>query len=167
MAPTKQTAKQVELTPEQEQAAALVAEGKPVYEIAEEVDTDEATLAEWQASPYFVAAVNRHRKAAWTAAQDRLRALVPSALDALEDAVGRCDVRAATEVLKAAGVYGNLPHPSGEVDPELIMVKQAETWAEAELAKKGPQDLAGILSRDADRRELTHRRLQELRAGTA
>ena len=163
MATTKQTTKQVELTPEQEQAAALVAEGKPVYEIAEQVDTDEATLAEWQASPYFVAAVNRHRKATWAAAQDRLRALVPSALLALEDAVGRCDVRAATEVLKAAGVYGNLPKPSGEVAPEAVMAQQAKEWAEAEADKQKIVEGRYVLS--AEKEEMAQKRFRELRAG--
>ena len=155
---------QTKLTIEQEKAAGLLAEGKPVAEVAEQIATDAATVASWQDNPHFVAEVNRQRQAAWKSAQDRLRALVPNALQTLEEAVERGDVRASVEVLKAAGVYGKVSAPSGEVDAELVMVRQSEAWAEAELAKRGPEDDLAVLRRYEEKPELAQRRFQELRA---
>ncbi len=152
------------LSEEQERAAALLAEGKMSAEVTKEVGTDAATIETWWEDAHFVAAVNRKRKEAWWAARDRLRALVSKAVDALERALDEGDVRAATEVLKAAGVYGKVEAPSGEVDPELVMVRQAESWAATELAKEGPaRDVLAPLLDDGRRAELAQKRLRELR----
>ena len=64
----------------------------------------------------------------------------------LEQAVEENNVRAAVEVLKAVGTYGEVKPPSGEVAPELVMVKQAEAWAEAKLAKRGAKRVWGLVS---------------------
>ena len=56
------SAEQTTLSREQEQAAGLLAEGKPVAEVAEEIATDVETVASWQASFCFVAEVNRQRR---------------------------------------------------------------------------------------------------------
>ena len=165
MANAKQATKQVELTPQQEQAAALAAEGKTVEKVAEQIGADAATVATWRASPYFVAEVSRRQQAAWASAQDRLRSLVPQALGTLEQAVQGGDLRAVVEVLKAAGVYGKASAPSGEVDPELVMVRQAEAWARVEYEKQGPQDIYRLLRRDEETAELARGRLQTLRGG--
>lgn len=161
----------VRLTREQEQAATLVAEGRAASEAAREVEIDAETIAAWQADPRFVAEVNRRGQAAWSGVQDRLRSLVSRAVDALEEAVDRGDVRAAVEVLKAAGVYGNVGAPRGETDPELVMVRQAEAWAETELAKQRPvtgeTDWVLTDARGERRAKLVERRLNEVRSGGA
>jgi len=140
-AATKQQARRVApLTEQQTQAAALLAEGKPLAEVAEAIGADAPAVGEWQASnPAFIAEVNRRRQEAWRQAQDRLRALVPKALDTLAQAVEAGDLKASVEVLKAVGVYGKVPSPVGEVDPELVQVQQAEAWAKAEYTKQGPR----------------------------
>lgn len=166
-ATAKQQARRVApLTEQQAHAAALVAEGKPLGDVAEAIGTDEAAVSEWREdNPAFIAEVNTRRREAWATAQDRLRALVPQALDALAQAVEAGDLKASVEVLKAAGVYGKASAPGGETDPELLQVQQAEAWAKAEYAKQGPKDLLGMVHAEEDRAELVHRRLAELRSG--
>ena len=46
------------------------------------------------------------------------------------------DARAAVEVLKAVGIYGQLPPPSGPEDAELVLWEVAKTWAELEFNKQ-------------------------------
>ena len=167
MAATKQQARRVApLTEQQAHAADLVAEGKSLGDVAAAIGAAAATVSEWQAdNPAFIAEVNRRRREAWATAQDRLRALVPQALDALAQAVEAGDLKASVEVLKAVGVYGKVPAPGGQTDPELVQVQQAEAWAKAELAKQGPRDLILMLHDDEERTELAQRRLAELRSG--
>ena len=40
------------------------------------------------------------------------------------------------EVLKAVGIYGQLPPPSGPEDAELVLWEVAKTWAELEFNKQ-------------------------------
>lgn len=162
MATTQQRSRQVELTDEQVRAAALVAQGKTASEAAEELATDASRVTAWQRSAHFVAEVNRQRHATWTAAQDRLRGLVPRALETLEEALRQGDVRAAVEVLRAVGLYGKVDAPAGQTDPELVMVEQARTWAEAEILRRVPDRMALLLS-EGEQTELARRRLEELR----
>lgn len=166
-AATKQQARRVvPLTEQQTQAAALVAEGIALDDVAATIGEHTATVSEWREdNPAFIAEVNRRRREAWATAQDRLRALVPQALDALAEAVEAGDLKASVEVLKAAGVYGKTSAPGGETDPELVQVQQAETWAKAEYAKQGPRDLMGMVHAEEDLAELMRRRLAELRSG--
>ena len=160
MAATKQRTQRSELTPQQAQAAALVAEGKPAAEVAEEVGVDPSVVTGWADRPAFVAQVNRHRKEIWTAAQDRLRALVPDALAALEQAVQAGDVRAAVEVLKAVGLHGKMTPPSGAVEPERVMVEQAKAWAEAESVKLQASEARYVFNEEKE--ELVQQRFHEL-----
>ena len=48
------------------------------------------------------------------------------------------DARAAVEVLKAVGLYGQLPPPSGPEDAELALWAEAREWAELEFKKQRP-----------------------------
>lgn len=167
-ATAKQQARRVApLTEQQAHAAALLSEGKPLGDVAAAIGTDVATVARWQTDgPAFIAEVNRRRQEVWRQAQDRLRALVPQALDTLAQAVEAGDLKASVEVLKAAGIYGKASAPRGEVDPELVQVQQAEAWAKAEVAKQGPRDLLCMLRDDEEQRtELAQKRLAELRSG--
>ncbi len=166
-AATKQQARRVEpLTEQQAQAAALVAEGIALDDVAATIGEHTATVSEWREdNPAFIAEVNRRRREAWATAQDRLRALVPQALDALAEAVEAGDLKASFEVLKAVGIYGKVPAPEGATDPELVQVQQAEAWATAEVARQGPRDLLQTFHDEDKRTELAQRRLAELRSG--
>jgi hypothetical protein len=72
-------------------------------------------------SPEFRAALTDRRAAVWGAAADRLRALLPKALDALADAMERGDdkVNVALAVLKLAGPLPLVP--TGPTDPEDVV----------------------------------------------
>jgi hypothetical protein len=72
---------------------------------------------------------------------DRLRGLLPKALDILEEALKGDNVKAAVEVLKATGMYG-LQKPEGSVDPADIEAGEAE----AEAARESRSLMASILS---------------------
>lgn len=162
MATVKQAVKRADLTPQQAEAAALVAVGKTPAEVAEAVGVDPSVVTTWTDRPAFVAQANRHRRAIWTAAHDRLRALVPDALTALEQAVKGGDVKAAMEVLKACDLYGNVAPPRGAVDPEQVMAKDAKDWAESEAEKRQVADARYVSS--GEKETMAQQRLRELRA---
>src|ERR1700677_4187802 len=107
-----------ELTPQQEAAVDLLALGRSITDVAKEVGVARQTLSLWRnKQPVFQAAFNLRRRELWDAASERLRTLVPGALDVLESAVANGDLRAALGVLKAAGLHGLEP-PEGPIEPE-------------------------------------------------
>ena len=106
------------LTPQQEAAADLLAVGATVTDVAAKVGVTRQTVSEWlNQDPSFQATFNRRRQDLWDRASDRLRALVPKALDALENAISEGDAKAALGVLKAAGLY-DLKRPDGPTSAE-------------------------------------------------
>jgi hypothetical protein len=76
------------LSPQQEAAADLLAIGKPVTQVAADVGVTRQTVSEWfNQNLAFRVVFNCRRAELWARASDRLRALFPKALDALEKAV--------------------------------------------------------------------------------
>lgn len=74
-----------ELTPAQATAVDLVSVGKSDQEVGEAVGVTRQTVNVWRHHhPAFVAAVNVRRVDLWDDVRDRLRRLLPKALDALE-----------------------------------------------------------------------------------
>jgi predicted transcriptional regulator len=107
-----------ELTPQQAAAVDLLAVGRTITEVAEAVGVTRQTVSEWfNQAPVFEAAVNRRRQELWDSMSNRLQALLPNALDVLEQAVKGGSVRAAVEVLKAAGLH-SLQRPKGPTNPQ-------------------------------------------------
>ena len=95
-----------DLTVEQLNAIDCLVVGKTDQEAAELVGVGRQTVNAWRNHhPAFQAALNARRHEVWGAACDRLRALLPRALDALEHAVveGK-DWRAAARVVELAGL---------------------------------------------------------------
>src|SRR5260370_21653508 len=95
------------LTLPQESALDLLAGGKTDRETAELLGLARPTISRWRLyDPVFAAALNQRRAEIWGAAADRLRALVPEALDALADALKKADptnrLKAASEILRLA-----------------------------------------------------------------
>ena len=77
-----------QLNAQQLRAVDLVAAGMTDAEVADELGVDRATVWRWRTrNPWFEAALNRRREEVWGAARDRLRALVPLALDAVEQEI--------------------------------------------------------------------------------
>ena len=90
----------------------------------------------WRNDNAHFAQLNRQRRLIWGNSHDRLMALASKAVDNLEVALQNSDARAAVEVLKAVGIYGQLPPPSGPEDAELVLWEVAKTWAELEFKKQ-------------------------------
>ena len=89
-------------------------------------------------NPHFAAQINRQRRLIWGCSHDRLRALASRAVDTLDLALQNGDARAAVEVLKAIGLYGQVQPPSGPEDAELVLWAEAKEWAELEFKKQRP-----------------------------
>ena len=84
------------LTVAQENAIDALAAGKKDGETAALVGVNRVTVARWRLySPHFQAALNERRQAIWAASLDKLRALVPLALDAVADELAKRTARTA------------------------------------------------------------------------
>jgi hypothetical protein len=94
------------LSAEQVTAAAKLAAGKTPEEAATVIGVTVRTVMAWRRyDPAFQAELNSRRADIWRAGNDRLRALVPKALDALEGGLaGPEGWKVALAVLKLAGV---------------------------------------------------------------
>jgi len=93
------------LNVQQRNAIELLIVGKSDREVAEVVNVTRQTVSGWRLhDPFFQAELNRQRSELFGAAIDRLRNLVPKALDVIEHELeGPNAYRAAFEVLKLAG----------------------------------------------------------------
>jgi hypothetical protein len=91
----------------------LLAAGKTDQEAADLLQLHRTTVTKWRLyDPVFQAALNQRRAEVWGAAADRLRSLIPKALDALADAL---EDPANPNRLKAAGELLKLVPPTGDV----------------------------------------------------
>lgn len=100
------------LTVEQLNAIDVLVTGAPDREAAVAAGVARETVTRWRNdNPRFQAELSRQRQAVWGEATNRLRGMVPKALDVLETAVDDFDVSAAVQVLRAVGLYGNVGPP--------------------------------------------------------
>jgi hypothetical protein len=117
------------LSPQQERAVDLLASGKTVTDVAKVIEITRQTVSTWlNHHPGFQAALNNRRQELWAATTDRLRGLLPKALDVLEQALeGETPLPAAVHVLKAGGLYGMLPPqgPTEVADAEIAAQQRA------------------------------------------
>jgi hypothetical protein len=139
--PTEADDRRWNLSVQQQTAADLLALGNNVTRVAEQVGVARQTVSEWlNQNPAFEAAVNQRRQENWDNASNRLRSLLPSALDVLEHALKGGNIKAAIEVLKAAGLHG-LQKPEGPTNPQ-----DAESAAKKkERARQERALFAGLL----------------------
>jgi hypothetical protein len=73
------------LTIEQLNAIDLLITGKTDQEVADEVRVNRVTVTKWRNYDiYFQAELNKRRKGIWSASLDKMRALVPKAMERLE-----------------------------------------------------------------------------------
>lgn len=106
----------------QQNALDLLVTGKSDAETAEAIGVHRVTVTRWRLySPEFRAALAGHRLAIWGHATDRLRTLVPKAIDALAESLEQGEDKAtiAMAILKLAG-----PIPltvSESTDPEEVL----------------------------------------------
>lgn len=76
-----------ELPPRQLAALELILAGKTDTATAEALAVDRGTISRWRSHPVFVAELNRRREMLWGAAVDKLRAVLPSAVEVVADAI--------------------------------------------------------------------------------
>src|SRR2546430_5059150 len=72
------------LSPQQETAVGLLASGKTVDETVQALNVTRQTIGAWLRHPGVQAALNGRRQEQWAGMTDRLRSLLPKALDVLE-----------------------------------------------------------------------------------
>lgn len=155
------------LTVAQQNAVDLLAVGKNDTETAEALGVHRVTVTRWRLySPEFRAALADRRQAVWGAAADRLRALLPKALDTLADALEQSDatdrVNVALAVLK---LVGPLPLvPTEPTDPDEILRREVERereYARATRRSKTADRFDGLPNYD-DHRSTVRQRLAKL-----
>src|SRR5262249_30387468 len=118
------------LTLAQQNAVDLLATGKTDTEAAESLSLNRVTLTRWRLyDPVFQAALNERRAEVWGAGLERLRSLIPRALDVLAEAIENGNMSAK---LKAARTILGLvelpsPVPSGPTSPEGIIAALVQT----------------------------------------
>jgi hypothetical protein len=122
------------LTPAQQNALDLLASGKTDKEVSQALNLSRGQIEKWrQFDPIFQAALNRQRSELWAVSQDRLRSLIPKALDALVEVMEDKDnpnrLKAASTILRLA----QLPPGSGGIgatDPEDIVRRRVKQQRE-------------------------------------
>lgn len=112
------------LTMPQLSAIDLLAGGKTDKETAELLGLSRTCVTKWRCySPVFQAALNRRRAEIWGAAADRLRSLIPQALDVLAGALNSgyvpSQMKAALAILRL--VSFSAAQKIGPDDPETIV----------------------------------------------
>jgi hypothetical protein len=145
-----------ELSIEQLNAIDLLVTGKSDREVAEVVGISRQTVCGWRLyDPYFQAELNKRRKEIWGESVDRLRSLLPKALEVLERELepGPNSWRAALKVLELAG-FANAKSGHGAMDvgpddPDEIVDAEARRRDAALL-----QNMMGNVSEDSRRRVL-------------
>ena len=154
------------LSVEQMNAIDILVQGRTDQETAETVGVARETVTRWRNdNPHFTAQLNRQRRLIWSDSHDRLRALASKAVDALEVALDEGDSRAAVEVLKAIGIYGQVQPPSGPEDADLVLWEEAKAWAELEFEKQRPSidPLLAFTLGEIEIPALAQERMEELR----
>jgi hypothetical protein len=134
------------LTIEQQSAIDLLLTGKTDRETADAVGVNRVTVTKWRLyDPWFRAALNRRRQETWGAAVDRLRSLLPVALDVLEDELqnGAEPGKTALAVLRLAGL--DRQQPAVNLGSYLIGLTDAEEILDELARRRSPGSLENIL----------------------
>jgi FixJ family two-component response regulator len=137
-----------DLTVEQQNTIDRLVAGDTDEQAAKAAGVHRVTVSRWRShDPTFQAALNARRQEVWGASADKLRSLVPKALDALARAMGaRSDVQAAVTILKAASL-DKLP-PPGPTDPEEIFEALVEARVKEKRAKRDRNQIASDLKNE-------------------
>ena len=126
----------VTLSDVQRQAIALLLEGKRDAEVGEALGVTRETVNRWRnGDDAFTVELNKARRELWGGHMERLRSLVGRALEELERELG-CEHahQVAVQILKAVGLYGNVPAPSGattlgELERQRELARKVEAQA--------------------------------------
>lgn len=124
------------LSIEQMNAIDLLVLGTSDKEVAEAVGVHRSTVWEWRTqNPLFIAELNRRRNEVWRRGADKLRALIPKALAALEEELSNPDNKdrgkIALEILRLAGIEEASSREIGPENPDEIayrMLRDQGNW---------------------------------------
>jgi hypothetical protein len=113
------------LTPQQLAAVDMLASGQTLTSAAQALAVGRQAVSTWlHHNPQFAEAIHRRRNEIWMGQSERLRGLLPKAVDVLEHLVtSQKDLSAAVHILKAVGMYGSqaippLPFELGDLETE-------------------------------------------------
>lgn len=125
---TKSYKREQGLTIEQLNAIDLLVEGKTDQEVADKINVNRVTVTKWRNYDiYFQAELNKRRKEIWGASIDKMRALVPKAIERLEKEFdSKYGWKIALEIIKLAGLESNLIKNIGHDDADKILTELAE-----------------------------------------
>jgi hypothetical protein len=123
------------LTTAQLNAIDLLVTGKTDQEVADIIGVNRVTITKWKNYDiYFQAELNKRRKEIWGASIDRIRALVPKAMERLEKEVdGENGWKVALEVIKLAGIESKYIRNIGHEDADSILTELAQKKINQEL----------------------------------
>ena len=123
------------LTLPQQNAVDLLASGKNDTETAEQLNLSRTCVTKWRLyDPVFQAALNQRRAEVWGAGIDRLRALIPQALNVLADELKNPDspnrFKAAGEILRLAplpaGALGIGPTDAEAIVRQIVVARRED-----------------------------------------
>ncbi|MEW9110738.1 MAG: hypothetical protein AB2374_15415 [Cytobacillus gottheilii] len=123
------------LTTAQLNAIDLLVTGKTDQEVANIIEVNRVTVTKWRNYDIsFQAELNKRRKEIWGASIDKLRALVPKAMERLEKEVdGENGWKVALEVIKFAGIESKYIREIGHDEADEILTELAEKKMNQEL----------------------------------
>lgn len=138
-----------ELSIEQQNAIDLLVMGQTDRAVAEAVEVGRVAVSRWRLyDPHFRAELNRRRLEIWGASRDRLRSLVPRALDRLEEALDEYNGwRVALRLVELAGLSDSGKNGIGPTDPQELV--KSEAWRlhqnrQAEIFGPTPQEVDAV-----------------------
>jgi hypothetical protein len=142
-----------QLSQKQLRCADLLVQGLSDREAAKEVGCDRVTVWRWRQEPTFRAELNVRREELWRVTADRVRALLPRALDVLDGALADGDRRVALQLVRLAGVSETMGRV-GPTDPEVIAEAEALERERRESKRAEEAVHAAERARDLELRRL-------------
>lgn len=125
---TKSYKREQGLTIEQLNAIDLLVAGETDQEVADKISVNRVTVTKWRNYDiYFQAELNKRRKEIWGASIDKMRALIPKAMERLEQEFdSKYGWKIALEIIKLAGLESNHITNIGNDDADKILTELAE-----------------------------------------
>jgi hypothetical protein len=120
----------VHLSVQQQNAIDLLVTGCSDRETADKVGVTRSTVTRWRLyHPAFRAELNAQRAAVWGQAREKLRALIPEAVDILADSIRDTTkpdrAKLALDLLRSVRVSDNLSSIDDRTDPAAMMREDA------------------------------------------
>lgn len=132
---TKSYKREHGLTIEQLNAIDLLIVGKTDKEVAKLIGVNRVTVTKWKNYDiYFQAELNHRRKEVWNVSIDKMRALVPMAMEKLEKEIeGPNGWKVSMEIIKICGIDGKHMKDTGKDSTDKILNDLAQKRATEEM----------------------------------